>query len=43
MSAVSQAEKEQLYESLKKLGLLAAEKLDHQEAKVNSSGKQVRK
>jgi len=43
MSALSQEEKEQLYESLKKLGLLAAEKLNHQEAKVNSSRKQVRK
>ncbi|HXM68637.1 MAG TPA: MarR family transcriptional regulator [Candidatus Acidoferrum sp.] len=43
MSALSQEEKEQLYESLKKLGLLAAEKLDHQEAKVNRSRKQVRK
>jgi len=43
MSALSQAEKEQLYESLKKLGLLAAEKLSHQEATDNSSRKQVRK
>ena len=43
MSALSQQEKEQLYESLKKLGLLAAEKLNHQEAKVSSSRKQVRK
>jgi MarR family 2-MHQ and catechol resistance regulon transcriptional repressor len=43
MSALSQEEKEQLYESLKKLGLLAAEKLNHQEAKDNSSRKQVRK
>jgi MarR family transcriptional regulator, 2-MHQ and catechol-resistance regulon repressor len=43
MSALSQEEKEQLYESLKKLGLLAAEKLDHQETKLNSSRKQVRK
>jgi MarR family 2-MHQ and catechol resistance regulon transcriptional repressor len=43
MSALSQEEKEQLYESLKKLGLLAAEKLNHQEAKVNSSRKQARK
>jgi MarR family 2-MHQ and catechol resistance regulon transcriptional repressor len=43
MSALSQEDKEQLYESLKKLGLLAAEKLNHQEAKVNSSRKQVRK
>src|SRR6202521_349671 len=36
MSGLSQEEKEQLYESLKKLGLLAAEKLDHQEAKVTA-------
>src|ERR1700722_4630473 len=43
MSALSQEEKEQLYKSLKTLGLLAAEKLYHQEAKVNSSGKQVGK
>ena len=43
MSALSQAEKEQLYESLKKLGLLAAEKLSDQEATDNSSRKQVRK
>jgi hypothetical protein len=43
MSALSQEEKERLYESLKKLGLLAAEKLNHQEANVNSSRKQVRK
>jgi len=43
MSALSQKEKEQLYESLKKLGLLAAEKLNHQEAKVKSNRKQVGK
>ncbi len=43
MSALSQEEKEQLYKSLKTLGLLAAEKLRHQEAKVNSSRKQVGK
>jgi MarR family 2-MHQ and catechol resistance regulon transcriptional repressor len=43
MSALCQEEKEQLYESLKKLGFLAAAKLGHQEAKVNSSRKQVRK
>jgi MarR family 2-MHQ and catechol resistance regulon transcriptional repressor len=35
MSALSQKEKEQLYASLKKLGLLAAGELTHQEAKVN--------
>src|ERR1700688_3377549 len=43
MCALSQEEKEQLYKSLKKLGLLAAEKLNHQEAKVNRNRKQVRK
>jgi hypothetical protein len=43
MSALSQAEKEQLYTSLKKLGLLAAEKLNHPEVKVNGSSRQVRK
>ena len=43
MSALSQREREQLYESLKKLGLLAGENLNHQEAKVNRSGKQVGK
>jgi DNA-binding MarR family transcriptional regulator len=35
MSALSEKEMEQVYGLLKKLGLLAAEKLDHQEAKVN--------
>jgi len=43
MHALSQEEKEQLYTSLKKLGLLAAEELNRQEAKVNCRGKQVRK
>jgi MarR family transcriptional regulator, 2-MHQ and catechol-resistance regulon repressor len=43
MSALSQKEKEQLYASIKKLGLLAAEKLDQQEAKVKSSKEQARK
>jgi MarR family 2-MHQ and catechol resistance regulon transcriptional repressor len=43
MSALSQEEKNQLYRSLKKLGILAAEKLNHQEAKVNRSSKHVRK
>lgn len=43
MSALSQEEKKQLYRSLKKLGILAAEKLNHQEAKVNRSRKHVRK
>ena len=43
MSALSQEEKKQLCGSLKKLGILAAEKLNHQKAKVNRSRKQVRK
>src|SRR5438876_5933444 len=43
MSAVSEKEKEQLYRSLKKLGLLAAEKPNQQEAKVKSSKEQSRK
>jgi hypothetical protein len=34
---------EQLYGSLKRLGLLAAEKLDEREAKVTSSKEQSRK
>jgi MarR family 2-MHQ and catechol resistance regulon transcriptional repressor len=36
MSALSEKEMEQLYGSLKKLGLLAAEKLDQQEARSRS-------
>jgi MarR family transcriptional regulator, 2-MHQ and catechol-resistance regulon repressor len=43
MSVLSAREMEQLYGSLKKLGLLAAEKLDQQEAKVKSSQGQARK
>ena len=43
MSVLSQREMEQLYGSLKKLGLLAAEKLDQREAKVTSSKEQARK
>ena len=43
MSALSRKEKEHLYASLKKLGLLAADKLNHQEAKVNGSKEQTRK
>src|SRR5258707_328141 len=43
MSVLSEKEMEQLYGSLKKLGLLAAEKLDQQEAKVKSSKEQARK
>jgi MarR family 2-MHQ and catechol resistance regulon transcriptional repressor len=43
MSVLSEREMEQLYGSLKKLGLLAAEKLDQQEAKVKSSKEQARK
>jgi MarR family 2-MHQ and catechol resistance regulon transcriptional repressor len=37
MSVLSEREMEQLYGSLEKLGLLATEKLDQQEAKVKSS------
>jgi len=43
MSALSEKEKEQLYRSVKKLGLLAAEKLNQQTATVNSSKQQARK
>ena len=43
MSVLSEREMEQLYRSLKKLGLLAAEKLDQQGAKVKSSKEQTRK
>jgi MarR family 2-MHQ and catechol resistance regulon transcriptional repressor len=43
MSALSEKEMEQLYGLLKKLGLLAAEKLDQQEDKDTSSKKQARK
>jgi MarR family 2-MHQ and catechol resistance regulon transcriptional repressor len=43
MSALSHEEKKQLYRSLKKLGILAAEKVNHQEAKVSRSRKQVSK
>jgi len=43
MSVLSEREMEQLHGSLKKLGLLAAEKLDHQEAKVKISKEQARK
>jgi len=43
ISVLSEREMEQLYESLKKLGLLAAEKLDQQGAKVKSSKEQARK
>jgi MarR family transcriptional regulator, 2-MHQ and catechol-resistance regulon repressor len=42
MSVLSEREMEQLYGSLKKLGLLAAEKLD-QQAKVKSRKEQARK
>jgi MarR family transcriptional regulator, 2-MHQ and catechol-resistance regulon repressor len=42
MSALSEKEMEQLYGLLKKLGLLAAEKLDQQEDKETSSKKQAR-
>src|SRR5258707_9486900 len=43
MSALSEEEMEQLYGSLKKLGLLAAEKLDQKAAQVRSSKGQTRK
>jgi MarR family 2-MHQ and catechol resistance regulon transcriptional repressor len=43
MSVLSEREMEQLYGSLKKLGLLAADKLNHQEAKVNGSREHARK
>jgi MarR family 2-MHQ and catechol resistance regulon transcriptional repressor len=43
MSVLSESEMEQTYGSLKKLGLLAAEKLDQQGAKVKSSKEQARK
>jgi len=43
VSVLSDKEKTQLYGSLKKLGLLAAEKLDQQGAKVKSSKEQARK
>src|SRR6266404_1553470 len=43
MSALSEEEMEQLYGSLKKLGLLAAERLDQQAAQVRSSKGQTRK
>jgi len=35
MSPLSQKEREQLYESIKKLGLLAAKRLNHQEVSAN--------
>ena len=35
MSALSQKEKEQLYGSIKKLGLLAAQRLSPQEVRAN--------
>jgi MarR family 2-MHQ and catechol resistance regulon transcriptional repressor len=41
MSVLSQKEKEQLYKSLKKLGLLAAEQLSTQGAKVNRNRERV--
>jgi MarR family 2-MHQ and catechol resistance regulon transcriptional repressor len=42
-SVLSEKDKRQLYGSLKKLGLLAAETLDQQGAKVKSSKEQARK
>jgi MarR family 2-MHQ and catechol resistance regulon transcriptional repressor len=43
MSALSEKEKEQAYRSLKKLGLLAAKKLDEQETKFRRSTARVTK
>ena len=43
MSALSQKEKEQLYESIKKLGLLAAEQLSPQEVTANPTREHARK
>lgn len=40
MSVLSEKEMEQLYGSLKKLGLLAAERLNQQQAKVRLPGPQ---
>jgi hypothetical protein len=43
MSGLTQKEMEQLYGSLKKLGLLAAEKLEEQETRPRSSKERARK
>ena len=43
MSALSEKEMEQLYGSLKKLGLLAAEKLDEEQTRVRSSQERATK
>jgi DNA-binding MarR family transcriptional regulator len=43
MSVLSEREMEQLYGSLKKLGVLAAEKLDQREATIKSSKEQAKK
>ena len=43
MSAMSEKEMEQLYESLKKLGLLAAKKLEEQETRPRSGKERDRK
>jgi MarR family transcriptional regulator, 2-MHQ and catechol-resistance regulon repressor len=43
MSILPEKEMEQLYGSLKKLGLFAAERLDQQQAKVKSSKQRARK
>jgi DNA-binding MarR family transcriptional regulator len=43
MSALPQKEREQLYESIKKLGLLAAEQLSRQEVTANRIREQGRK
>ena len=43
MSALSQKEKEELYGSIKKLGLLAADQLSRQEVTANRTREQGRK
>jgi hypothetical protein len=43
MSALSEKEMQQLYGSLKKLGLLAAKKLEEQETRFRSSNERARK
>ena len=39
MSPLSEKEKEQIYEPLKKLGLLAADKLEQREANLKAKGR----
>jgi MarR family 2-MHQ and catechol resistance regulon transcriptional repressor len=43
MAPLSEKEKERVYQSLKKLGLLAAEKLDQQQTKLRSGRKRATK